>query len=112
MTTRRDLVRHELIGLEAQIEHGSSSNTVMHFGKILYETKMSRKVNRMSVINREYPRPVQKYERYERISSKVHAVVSACKEVQEGDEVKKAESRQIPNTASFVIVDLLTKPVN
>jgi ribonuclease P protein subunit POP4 len=39
MTTRRDLVRHEIVGLEAQIEHGSSSNPVMHFGKILYETK-------------------------------------------------------------------------
>ena len=39
MTTRRDLVRHEIVGLEAQIEHGSPSKPVTHFGRILYETK-------------------------------------------------------------------------
>lgn len=39
MITRWDLVRHEFVGLEAQIEHGSSLNPVMAFGRILYETK-------------------------------------------------------------------------
>jgi small subunit ribosomal protein S17 len=80
-------------------------------GKLIFGTAVSCKANKMSVISREYPRPVQKYKRYERSSSKVHAFVPACVDVQEGDEVKIAECRPISKTVSFVIVEVLTKPV-
>jgi small subunit ribosomal protein S17 len=65
----------------------------------------------MIVVSREYPRPVQKYKRYERSSSKVHAFVPTCMDVQEGDEVKIAECRPLSKTISFVLVEVLSKDV-
>jgi small subunit ribosomal protein S17 len=80
-------------------------------GKLISGVAVSTKANKMIVVSREYPRPVQKYKRYERSSSKVHAFVPTCMDVQEGDEVKIAECRPLSKTISFVLVEVLSKDV-
>ncbi|MGA8844524.1 MAG: 30S ribosomal protein S17 [Nitrososphaeraceae archaeon] len=75
-------------------------------GKILTGVAVSSKANKMIVVSREYPRPVRKYKRYERSSSKVHAFLPQCIDVKEGDEVKISECRQISKTISFVVIEV------
>lgn len=75
-------------------------------GKLLTGTAVSCKANKMIVVSREFPRPIRKYKRYERSSSKVHAFSPTCIDVLEGDEVKIAECRPISKTISFVIVEV------
>jgi small subunit ribosomal protein S17 len=80
-------------------------------GKLIFGTAVSCKANKMMVVSREYSRPVQKYKRYERSSSKVHAYVPPCMDVQEGDEVRIAECRPLSKTISFVIIEVQSKAV-
>jgi len=75
-------------------------------GKILTGVAVSSKANKMIVVSREYPRPVRKYKRYERSSSKVHAFLPQCIDAKEGDEVKISECRQISKTISFVVIEV------
>jgi small subunit ribosomal protein S17 len=75
-------------------------------GKILTGVAVTSKANKMIVVSREYPRPVRKYKRYERSSSKVHAFLPQCIDVKEGDEVKISECRQISKTISFVVIEV------
>jgi small subunit ribosomal protein S17 len=77
-------------------------------GKSLVITAVSCKANKM-IVAHLYPRPVQKYKRYERSSSKVHAFLPTCIDVQEGDEVKIAECRPLSKTISFVVIEVLAK---
>ena len=76
-------------------------------GKILTGTTVSFKSQKMIVVSREYPRPVKKYKRYERSSSKVHAFLPSCIDVKEGDEVRIAECKPISKTISFVTVEVI-----
>jgi small subunit ribosomal protein S17 len=80
-------------------------------GKLLTGTAVSCKANKMIVVSREFPRPVKKYKRYERSSSKVHAFAPTCIDVREGDEVKIAECRPLSKTISFVIVEVTGRSV-
>lgn len=80
-------------------------------GKILTGTTVSVKAHKMIVVAREYPRPVRKYKRYERSSSKVHAFLPSCLDVIEGDEVRIAECKPISKTISFVTVEVLDSDV-
>ena len=80
-------------------------------GRILTGTTMSIKAHKMIVVSREYPRPVKKYKRYERSSSKVHAFLPSCIDVKEGDEVRIAECKPISKTVSFVTVEVIKSGV-
>jgi len=75
-------------------------------GKILTGVAVSAKANKMIVVAIEFPRPVKKYKRYERSSSKVHAFLPECIDVKEGDEVKISECRQLSKTISFVVIEV------
>ena len=85
--------------------HGSLSIR----GKLLTGIVASAKAKKMVVVMQEYPRPVQKYKRYERSRSKVHAYLPTCMDVKEGDEVKIAECRPLSKTISFVVIEVNTK---
>jgi RNase P/RNase MRP subunit p29 len=39
MITKQNLLRHELVGMEAHVHYGSSSNPKIYYGMILHETK-------------------------------------------------------------------------
>lgn len=75
-------------------------------GKLLSGTAVSCKASKMIVVSREFSRPIRKYKRFERSSSKVHAFSPTCIDVKEGDEVKIAECRPISKTISFVVVEV------
>lgn len=78
-------------------------------GKLLAGIAMSTKAPKMIVASREYPRHVQKYKRFQRSRSKVHAYLPSCIEVKEGDEVRVAECRRIAKSVSFVVIEVNAK---
>lgn len=75
-------------------------------GKLLTGSVTSAKAPKMIVVSREYPRPVQKYKRFQRSRSKVHAFLPSCIDVKEGQEVRIAECRPLSKTVSFVVVEV------
>jgi small subunit ribosomal protein S17 len=75
-------------------------------GKLFTGIVESSKAKNMVVVSREYPRPVQKYKRYERSRSKVHAYLPECVDVKEGEEVRIAECRPLSKTISFVVIEV------
>ena len=78
-------------------------------GKLLTGIVTSAKAPKMIVVSREYPRPVQKYKRFERSRSRLHAYLPSCMDVNEGQEVRIAECRPLSKTVSFVVVEVNTK---
>ncbi len=78
-------------------------------GKLLTGIVTSAKAPKMIVVSREYPRPVQKYKRFQRSKSKVHAYLPTCIDVKEGEEVRIAECRPVSKTVSFVVVEVNAK---
>ena len=78
-------------------------------GKLLTGIVTSAKAPKMIVVSREYPRPVQKYKRFERSRSRMHAYLPSCMDVNEGQEVRIAECRPLSKTVSFVVVEVNTK---
>ena len=78
-------------------------------GKLLTGIVASTKAPKMIVVSREYPRPVQKYKRFERSRSRVHAYLPTCIDVKEGQEVRIAECRPLSKTVSFVVIEVNSK---
>jgi small subunit ribosomal protein S17 len=78
-------------------------------GKLLAGTVLSAKAPKMVVVSREYSRRVEKYKRFQRSESKVHAYLPSCLEVREGEEVRIAECRRLAKTVSFVVIEVTTK---
>ncbi len=75
-------------------------------GKLMTGVVVSHKAKNMVVVEREYSRFVTKYKRYERSKSKLHAFVSDCMDVTEGNKVKIAECRPLSKTISFAVVEV------
>lgn len=75
-------------------------------GKIVTGTVVSHKAKNMVVVEREYSRFIDKYKRYERSKSRLHAFVSDCMDVIEGNRVKIAECRPLSKTISFAVVEV------
>jgi len=75
-------------------------------GKLIVGTVVSHKGKNMVVVEREYSRFVDKYKRYERSKSKIHAFISDCMDVSDGNKVKIAECRPLSKTISFAVVEV------
>jgi small subunit ribosomal protein S17 len=73
-------------------------------GKILVGKVVSISDKQTVVIQREFLYKIPKYNRYERRRGKVHAHMSPCIEVKEGDVATIAECRPLAKTVSFVVV--------
>lgn len=73
-------------------------------GKILTGKVVSISDKQTVVIQREFLSKLPKYNRYERRRGKVHAHISPCIEVKEGDVATIAECRPLAKTVSFVVV--------
>jgi small subunit ribosomal protein S17 len=58
-----------------------------------------------AVIERQYFSYVNKYLRYEKRRSKIHAHIPSCIDVKEGDNVTIAECRPLTKTAAFVVIE-------
>ncbi|NLK26680.1 MAG: 30S ribosomal protein S17 [Euryarchaeota archaeon] len=74
-------------------------------GQIIEGVVVSTKMNKTAVIERNYLKYQQKFERYEKRTSKYSAHTPSCLEVKPGDHVRIMECRPLSKTVSFVIVE-------
>ncbi|MHC1611090.1 MAG: 30S ribosomal protein S17 [Candidatus Methanospirareceae archaeon] len=74
-------------------------------GQILEGEVVSDKAPKTVVVQRIYLKKIQKYERYEKRRSKIHAHNPPCINARVGDVVKIAECRPLSKTKSFVVVE-------
>jgi small subunit ribosomal protein S17 len=59
------------------------------------------------IVEREYDVRVPKYDRYMKRRSRVPAHAPPCLDLEEGDEVRIAETRPLSKTKSHVVVEIL-----
>ena len=83
--------------------HGSLSVR----GQTLEGTVASTSMDKTVVVEREYDVFVPKYDRYMKRRSRVPAHLSPCLDVEEGEEVRIAETRPLSKTKSHVVVESL-----
>ncbi|MFP3984839.1 MAG: 30S ribosomal protein S17 [Candidatus Bathyarchaeia archaeon] len=74
-------------------------------GRALDGVVISAKMDKTSIIRRDYLQYVPKFKRYERRRSHIPAHNPPCLNAKEGDKVKIAECRPLSKTVSFVIVE-------
>lgn len=74
-------------------------------GSIIVGTVVSNKMQNTVVVEKERPHLVQKYQRYEKRTSRYAAHVPSNIDVQVGDEVTIAECRPLSKTVKFVVVE-------
>jgi small subunit ribosomal protein S17 len=74
-------------------------------GQIIYGKVVSTKMNRTAVVERKYMKYQDKYERYEKRTSRYSVHNPPCLNARVGDEVRIMECRPISKTVSFVIVE-------
>ena len=73
-------------------------------GQVLVGTVVSSKMDKTVVIQRKYEVLVNKYQRYEKRQSKIHAHNPKCIDAKVGDVVTVAECRPLSKTKSYVVV--------
>ena len=81
--------------------HGSLSVRGQTIDGVVATVKMNKTV----VVERNYIRYVQKYERYEKRSSRYSVHAPACLGLKVGDRVTIAECRPISKTVSYVVIE-------
>mgnify|MGYP002306467525 FL=1 len=74
-------------------------------GQIIDGVVATVKMNKTVVVERQYMKYVQKYERYEKRSGRYSAHCPACLGVKAGDKVRIAECRPISKTVAYVVVE-------
>jgi small subunit ribosomal protein S17 len=74
-------------------------------GQIIEGVVVSTKMDKTAVVKRNYLNYMQKYERYEKVTSRYSAHSPPCLDVNPGDQVKIMECRPLSKTVSFVIVE-------
>jgi len=82
--------------------HGSLRTRKKTFKGKVVSTYMKTAVVEIPRVKYDY-----KYERYERVRSKIHAHNPPCINAKVGDLVKIAECRKISRTKAFTIVEIL-----
>ncbi len=78
-------------------------------GQILDGTIVSDKMQNSAVVKREYQRKIEKYERFEKRSSKVMVHNPPCLEAKVGDHVRIMECRPLSKNISYVVIDNLDR---
>jgi len=83
--------------------HGTVETRGRVFEGIVVSDKMQK------TITLEWPRLnfLQKYERYEKRHSKIHAHNPPCLSAKTGDKVRVAECRPLAKTVTFVVIEVL-----
>ncbi len=85
--------------------HGSLSVR----GQVITGKVVSECMQGTVVVKRKSLHTVQKYDRYEKRSSRIHAHMAPCLDAKIGDEVKIAECRPLNKTTSHVVVEVTRK---
>ncbi|MEA3487847.1 MAG: 30S ribosomal protein S17 [Euryarchaeota archaeon] len=74
-------------------------------GQIIEGVVIADKAPKTVVVMRSYLKKIQKYERYEKRQSKIHAHNPPCMDAKVGDMVKIMECRPLSKTKSFVVIE-------
>lgn len=74
-------------------------------GQVIDGVVSTVKMNKTVVVERQFMRYVNKYERYEKRSGRYSAHAPACLGLKPGDKVRIAECRPISKTVSFVVIE-------
>ncbi len=74
-------------------------------GQIIEGTVVSVRMDKTAVVEKNYLKYQEKYERYEKRTSRYTVHAPACFELKVGDEVKIMECRPLSKTVSFVVVE-------
>jgi len=74
-------------------------------GQVIVGKVVSTGMQKSVVVEREYLRHMQKYERYEKRTSRYAAHLPPCIPVKIGDDVTIMECRPVSKTKSFVVVE-------
>lgn len=80
-------------------------------GMTFQGTVVSTRAPKTAVIEVQYMRKVPKYERFEKLRSKIHAHLPECMGIHEGDVVEVAECRKVSKTKAHVVTKSLGKAV-
>lgn len=91
---------------ECSDKHCPFHGNVTVRGKTFEGKVVSSKARKMVVIQRETPVYIDKFKRYARSKSTIHAFSPSCMSVAEGDKVLAAECRPISKSVSFVVVEV------
>lgn len=83
--------------------HGNLSVRGRSFEGVVVSDRMQKTVT----VEIQRVRKVPKYERYMRMTSKLHAHNPPCISARVGDKVRIAECRRLSKTKSFVVVERL-----
>jgi small subunit ribosomal protein S17 len=73
-------------------------------GRMIDGVIVSAKMTNTVVVEKEYLRKVEKYERYEKRTSRYPAHCPPCIGAKVGDKVKIGECRPLSKTVSFVVI--------
>jgi len=76
-------------------------------GRVFDAEVVSDKMRKSVVVKREYMKFVEKYQRYEKRTSRLTAHNPPCIDAKVGDRVKVAECRPLSKTKSFVVVGVV-----
>ncbi|MDO5844430.1 MAG: 30S ribosomal protein S17 [Methanocorpusculum sp.] len=76
-------------------------------GQVITGKVVSERMQGTVVVERNFLHKVQKYDRYEKRSTKIHAHMAPCLNAKIGDEVKIAECRPLNKTTSYVVVEVV-----
>jgi len=74
-------------------------------GQVIDGVVVSMKMDKTAVVEKNYLKYDQKYERYEKRSSRYSVHAPPCLEIKAGDEVRIMECRPLSKTVSFVIIE-------
>ena len=103
-----------MIGIDVKEPKKSCNNEKCPFhgtlpvrGKLMEGKIVSDKMNSTVVVKKEYMAKLDKYERFEKRSTKVSAHIPDCITAKTGDSVKIMECRPLSKTKKFVVVEVI-----
>lgn len=76
-------------------------------GQVITGKVVSERMQGTIVVERSFLHKVQKYDRYEKRSSRISAHMAPCLDAKIGNEVKIAECRPLNKTTSYVVVEVI-----
>jgi small subunit ribosomal protein S17 len=85
--------------------HGSLKIRTKEFTGTVLSDKMTKTV----IVGWERMRKVHKYERFEKVNSKVKAHLPPCIDAKIGDRVRIFQTRPLSKTKNFVVVENLSR---
>ena len=93
---------------ECTDKHCPFHGTLSVRGKLFDGKVTSNKARQTITLQKESPTYYNKFKRYARSTSTIHAHVPECIDVESGDYVRTAECRPISKSVSYVVVEVRT----